>query len=321
MGKIRSFSLIIGVAQAWAAMLTSAALTLSACSTNAPPRTPSVAAVAAPNTAAASATLRLTYLGAAGWSVTSGSQTLLLDPYFTRVDVADPAQPLLPDQAAIARYAPSHAEYILVGHSHYDHLLDVPSIAAHTQATVVGSPSTLSVARAAGIPEAHLRLAVPGKDLRLGEFLVRPLASLHSNTGEQFGTISAQVTLPLASKDYQEGTTLAYLVSVTGHSIVFLDSANFDESALSGVHADIAVIATALREKIPQYTCRVLKALGQPNVVLPNHFDAHWQPFQARETRIEPEQRDDLAKFTAEVAACAPTTRVIVPRTFEILSL
>ena len=64
---------------------------------------------------------------------------MLVDPYMTRAPVEDEAAPLVPDEAAIRAFTPARVDAILVGHSHYDHLLDVPSIARRTGARVVGT--------------------------------------------------------------------------------------------------------------------------------------------------------------------------------------
>ena len=97
----------------------------------------------------------LTYLGVAGWRLDAGGHTLLIDPYVSRRNVGDDLEtPLVPDLAAIDAHAPPRADLILVSHSHYDHLLDVPTIAARTKALVVGTASTRHVLAAAGIPES-----------------------------------------------------------------------------------------------------------------------------------------------------------------------
>ena len=263
----------------------------------------------------------LTYLGVAGWQLTHAGNVLLLDPYFTRATVSADWRPLLPDADAIARFAPPTVDVILVGHSHYDHLLDVPTIALRTSATVVGTVSTLNVARAAGVPEARLQFAVPDHTLTLHTFSIRPLASLHSLTGIPSVDIPRDVRPPLSARDYGEGGTLAYAVDVGGRSLFFLDTANFDAEALGGLHPglhpDVAVIAVGLREKVPDYTCRLLRLLGNPPIVFPTHFDAHWQPLTAKETRLTDEQRADLAKFEQEVHACSPATRVVIPEAFR----
>jgi L-ascorbate metabolism protein UlaG (beta-lactamase superfamily) len=258
--------------------------------------------------------VRLTYLGVAGWRVDDGDHVLLVDPYFTRlhVDQASPT-PLLPDPALIARYAPTHADAILVGHSHYDHLLDVPDIARRTGATIVGTDSTLRVAAAAGISGASLRRAQGGETFAFGPFSVRVFRGLHSLLGLPPTAIPPGVTLPLPASGYTEGGTLDYLVRVGNHAILFIGSANFIESEIEGLRPDVAILAVGLREKIPDYSCRLMRALGQPPLVLTNHFDAHWEALGPDPMKIGDEARANLAKFADEIHACAPATRVVVP--------
>jgi L-ascorbate metabolism protein UlaG (beta-lactamase superfamily) len=266
------------------------------------------------------APVTLTYLGVAGWRVVDGSHTLLVDPYFSRVDAQDGVV-LSPDQDAIAKYAPAHADVILVGHSHYDHLLDVPTIARATGATVVGTESTLNVVRAAGLPERSLVLAQGGETFELGPFSVHAIRGLHSLTGHASAAIPHNVTLPMTADGYAEGSTLQYLVRVSGHAILFIGSANFIEGEVEGLRPDIAVVAVGLREKIPDYSCRLMRALGRPPLVLTNHFDANRKPLGSSQTDIGDEGRADLVRFADEIHTCAPTTKVVVPTHFQPIAL
>ena len=114
---------------------------------------------------------------------------------------------------------------------------------------------------------------------------------------------------------YQEGGTFAYLVRLHGREIFVLDTANFIEREVAGLTPDIAIVATGLRQEIHDYTCRLLHALGDPPIVIANHFDDFRGP--PVDAPIEP----DLDEFTKEVEACAPGTRVIVPRHFDAMTL
>jgi L-ascorbate metabolism protein UlaG (beta-lactamase superfamily) len=267
------------------------------------------------------APVSLTYLGVAGWQITDGAHTLLFDPYFSRVDVDDDSAALSPDEAQIARYAPAHADGILVGHSHYDHLLDVPAIARRTGAAVVGTESTLNVARASGVAGSHLRLARGGETFDIGPFNVRAIRALHSLIGQPDAPIPPDVTMPMAANAYNEGGTLQFLVRFEGRTILFIGTANFVESELSGLRPDIAIIAVGLREKIPDYSCRLMRALGRPRLVLTNHFDAHWKPLGPEQMSIEEDSRKSLEKFADEVHACAPETKVVVPVHLQPMSI
>ena len=262
----------------------------------------------------------LTYLGVAGWQLSSGSATLLVDPYFTRVARADDERPLAPDETQISRYAPAHADAILVGHSHYDHLLDVPSLARRTGAVVVGTESTSHVARASGPSSARIVVAHPGEELRIGPFHVQVVGALHSLTGQLDGVIPNDVSLPMLARDYREGGTLQYLVHFGQHTVLFIGTANFVEANLTGLRPEVAVVAIGLREKIPDYTCRIMHALGNPRRVFPNHFDDLRAPLEpgasyAAETQAE------LNAFAVEVRACSPETRVEIPITMRPTSL
>jgi L-ascorbate metabolism protein UlaG (beta-lactamase superfamily) len=291
-----------------------AAFALVACTRSAPSP-----ARAPPPPAASPVTL--TYLGVAGWEVASGSHALLVDPYFTRAHVESADTPLVPDASAIARYAPARADVILVEHSHYDHLLDVPAIAQRTGATIVGTESTANVARAAGVGEPRLAVVHGGDALSFGPFAVRAIRGLHSLTGQADAPIPRDVTLPMPARGYNEGGTLQYLVQVEGRAILFVGSANFVDRELEGLRPDVAAIAVGLREKIPDYACRLMRALGRPPIVLTNHFDAHGEPLGPKQMDIGDESRASLAAFADEIHACAPDTKVVVPQHLQSIPL
>jgi L-ascorbate metabolism protein UlaG (beta-lactamase superfamily) len=60
-----------------------------------------------------------------------------------------------PDVAAIDAHI-RRADFVLVTHTHYDHVLDVPHIALKTGAAVIDTESTENVLRAYAVPEAQL---------------------------------------------------------------------------------------------------------------------------------------------------------------------
>ncbi|HEX6244952.1 MAG TPA: MBL fold metallo-hydrolase [Polyangiales bacterium] len=282
-----------------------AALLLSAC-------TPSAATkLAAPTRARAE--LRLTYLGVAGYQLESGAIRILADPYFSRP--APGGAVVVPDLAAIALHAPSRADLILVGHSHADHLLDVPSVALATQAQVMGSLSTARVARASGVPDDRIITVKGGEDYAFDGYSVRAIPSLHSALDHKhtFGAeIPADVTLPMPSSGYAEGGTLAYLIRLGGHEVLFLSTANFIEHELNGMRPDVAIVAPGLRHEVHDYTCRLMRSLGEPPLVYANHFDDLHAPAENQEPPA------DVKAFADEVRACSPRTQVVIPRAFAV---
>jgi L-ascorbate metabolism protein UlaG (beta-lactamase superfamily) len=269
--------------------------------------------VAEPRTATADARapIAMTYLGVAGWQLDAGDRTILVDPYFSRPDLD---APVVPDAAAIAARAPARADLIVIGHSHVDHLLDAPAVALATGAEIMGSVSTARIARASGVPDDRIITIKGGEDFAMDGYSVRVIPSLHSAIGRKhlFGSeIPADPRLPMRAIDYEEGGAFAYLVRIAGRQVLFFTTANFIEREIEGLRPDVAVIATGLRHEIHDYTCRILRALGNPPLVYTNHFD-DWQG-----PPVGPVDPDDVQAFVDEAAACAPGTRVVVPKHFE----
>jgi L-ascorbate metabolism protein UlaG (beta-lactamase superfamily) len=261
--------------------------------------------------ARARAELTLTYLGVAGYQIESGSTRILADPYFSRPPPGEGT--VAPDRAAIAAHAPERADLIVVGHSHVDHLLDVPMVALATGADVMGSLSTARVARASGVPSERIITVKGGEDFAFGGYSVRAIPSLHSALDHKhtFGAeIPADVTLPLTASGYAEGGTLAYLIRLGGHEVLFLSTANFIERELTGLRPDIAIVAVGLRQEVHDYTCRLMRALGDPPLVYANHFD-DW-----RGPPVDRELDADVRAFVEEVRGCSPATQVVIPRHF-----
>ncbi|HEU4727422.1 MAG TPA: MBL fold metallo-hydrolase [Kofleriaceae bacterium] len=276
-----------------------------ACSAPAAPRVSSPAG-------AQSGPLGLTYLGVAGWQIEGGGKVLLADPYLSRP--VDPSAPLVPDVAAIAARTPTRADLVFVGHSHHDHLLDAPSVALRTGAMLLGSASTTRVGRASGLADDHLITVRGGEDFEMDGYSIRAIPSLHSAIGDKHvfgGVIEPDPQLPMPAAGYQEGGTFAYLVRIAGHELLVLDTANFIERELAGLHPDIAIIAPGLREHVHDYTCRLLHAIGDPSIVLATHFDDWTGP------AVDAPPSPDLVKFGDEIRRCAPRTRFIVPCHFE----
>ena len=89
--------------------------------------------------------IKLKYLGTAGWEISDGNITVLIDPYISRLKLGNGPSTSKDDQRksyARSDYFESDtvtinkiitkADFILVHHSHFDHLADVPYIAKKT---------------------------------------------------------------------------------------------------------------------------------------------------------------------------------------------
>jgi L-ascorbate metabolism protein UlaG (beta-lactamase superfamily) len=283
----------------------------------------------------------LQYLGTAGWEITDGTTVILIDPYLSRIFGPQPpgrspfaripgdTRPqygwddiAAPDVATIDSHI-QRADFILVTHTHYDHVLDVPHIAIKTHATVIGTESTENVMRAYSVPEEQLITVRGGEDYEFGAFSVKVIPSLHSPLDHKhyFSSATAPATLkgPLTLEQmHPEGGTLAYLIRFQGHQILAFGGMNYIEREIEGLQPDVVLAGAAgSRKEIYEYSGRLMRDLHFPGLVLPTHWDNFTAPYGASQ---QP-SIDAVQSFVQEVKEASPKTQVIVPKYFEPIRL
>lgn len=278
--------------------------------------------------------VRLTYLGNAGWEITDGRTVILIDPYVTQFAgysfTGGPARSaddlLSPDTAIIDRRIP-RADYILVTHAHWDHVLDAPYIARKTGAVIVGNSSVANLARASNVSDSALITVRGGEDYEFGTFSLRVIPSLHSAlfnkryfTRVASGEIPRGLKPPLRRGVYsQDGGTFMYLLRIGGQQILIMGGTNYIEREVDGLRPDIALIGAIKPNggygEIYDYIGRLMRALGNPKTVLPTHLDAYGDP--ARQPAIAAQRRE----LADEIRRVSPKTRVILPTWFEPIML
>jgi L-ascorbate metabolism protein UlaG (beta-lactamase superfamily) len=283
----------------------------------------------------------LKYLGTAGWEISDGTTIILIDPYLSRIN--GPAPPgggsghalvgdirhtygwndiATPDEAAIDAHI-QRADFVLVTHTHYDHILDVPHIALKTRATVIGTDSTENVMRAYAVPEEQLITVRGGEDYQFKGFSIKVIPSIHSPLDHKHyfssETAPAGMKAPLTLQQiHPEGGTLAYFIRIGGHQILAFGGNNYIEREIMGLEPDVALIgAGGSRKELYDYSARLMRDLHYPAIVLPTHWDNFLAPFDASQQPA----LDALQSFIQEIAAASPRTKVIVPKYFEPISL
>lgn len=118
-------------------------------------------------------TATLDWLGCATFRLTIGKLVIFLDAYMERVASAPTVGIEIDDI--------DEADFILVGHSHFDHVYGAERIAQRTGATIIGSYETVRIMHAQGIPEEQLIAVQGGEKVRLSdEITVDVFPSQHS---------------------------------------------------------------------------------------------------------------------------------------------
>lgn len=219
--------------------------------------------------------MKYRWLGAAGLEFEADGHTLLIDPFFTRPAAWKifPWKGVTSNRELIKQHV-SRADYVLVTHPHYDHLMDVPEILRITGAQAAGSENTCKVIRTYGIEENRLSQIKIGDNLNLGPFSIEVLPAYHTNTPLDRwinGSLPARVNhnqLPMRLMDYRMDACFSFRITNQGN--VFLVG-NYPVAAnvlfLSPFYSFVDL------EKI---LTRIL-----PRQVVPIHWDNFTQPLSA----------------------------------------
>jgi L-ascorbate metabolism protein UlaG (beta-lactamase superfamily) len=220
--------------------------------------------------------ITLDWLGVSTYRVVIDDLVIFLDAYMDRVPAAPPVGLTTAD---ITR-----ADYVFVGHSHFDHLWGSERIAARTGATVVGSYETVRLLHDSDrVAESQLIAVGGGEPIQVAPNVrVRVFPSLHSciwakmagRPGEaclgdlglscqkrreresrllqmlQSGDMGQEVASHLAESDRHprsDGAALAYLIETPEGSILWKDTSGHWSGILRDLRPDLALLAAAGR--------------------------------------------------------------------------
>src|SRR5512139_214404 len=117
--------------------------------------------------------ITLDWLGCATFRLTIDDIVVFLDAYMDRVPSAPPV--------GLRAAEVDRADFILIGHSHFDHIAGAEVIARNSGARVIGSHESGRVLLEQGVAREQLLMSQGGERHRLGPGVtVRVLPGLHS---------------------------------------------------------------------------------------------------------------------------------------------
>lgn len=224
----------------------------------------------------------LTWLGTAGIIVRDANTAILIDPFVSRPGLGRVVlgRPLRVDSAKVDHWlhktGVSHADAVLVSHSHYDHAMDAPTFALKTGASLFGSRSTINIGLGQGLKADHLVEVKSRESYAAGAFKITFLESAH---GKIFlgqvpfeGTIDAPLPANATARAYRLGGVYSILLEHPQGTLLHHASAATRPETLTGIKAHTVVLGLSGRPQTESYLQAVVDTVGAKRV-LPIHFD------------------------------------------------
>lgn len=232
--------------------------------------------------------LELEWLGVAGYRLSYEGHTIFIDPYLSRVPLSSVLRraPALADSALHERFLRPWGRVVgvLVGHTHFDHAIDVPAMARRYDCSAYGSSSLVNLMRLHGLGERAVGVEA-NRRYELGPFTVTFVPSVHSKLllglAVPFdGELTCEHLDALSPSAYKCGQVWGIHIEVAGMSFYHQGSANLIDEALHHRGVDVFLAGIAGRGFTRDYWARILPRL-QPRTIVASHFDDFFRPVDA----------------------------------------
>lgn len=258
------------------------------------------------------------WLGNAGWEIKVGSTVILIDPFFTRKE-ASRAEEWKTNEDEVLKNI-DKADFIFAGHSHADHIADVPFIAKRFGSKVIGSRSTTHIALAAGVAESQLTTISGGEKFDFQDFSVQVVESRHgvlTRTGQRRQPRSEEVLKPwsgpIKGAAFVEGGSYLYYFTFGNLRILHQSTGNFIEERIKTIQPDVALLA-----ENRNYNWSDALELLRPKTVVIHHYDQWRTPFSEG---IPESNRRRALRFERVIKSFDRRIKVIIPELLKSISL
>jgi hypothetical protein len=300
--------------------------------------------------------LEIRYLGSGGHLIRRGPTAIMTAPFFSnpglfRVGVGRISPDSVRIDAAVEKIIENggrldDVQAILVGHAHYDHLMDVPRVWSEytPNATIFGSSTAKYILRSFDVPDDQIETLnssaasrwTPGRWVALGNVRFMAIESEHAPHAFGIKLYAGEVhedlnRPPRRATGYREGQTFAFLIDFldpdgsVAFRIHYQDSAsNTPLGYPPTLHGDdqrsidIAIVCAASFSQVQGYPEGILRAVDARYVVV-----GHWEDFfipQEKPTRPVP--MTDVAEFVARTERALPEhARWVLPKPYAVLRI
>ena len=235
--------------------------------------------------------LTVRFFGVSTLLFDDGKTQILIDGFFTRPSLSQTLfKPVHSDPKLIAKiiqdYDLKRLQAVFTSHSHYDHALDITEIGKQLPVKIIGSESSLNIARGGKVPEAELQQIQPMQSMQFGEFKVTAIPSQHTPPTAVNNDLGEVITHPLAQparfSEFKEGHSFDYLIEHHSYKLLVKASTGVVPNQLKNIRVDTLFLGIAqLSRQTPDYQQQYLAQTidtVKPKVVIPIHWDNFWEP-------------------------------------------
>lgn len=250
--------------------------------------------------------LSITFNGVAGFYMLYNGSAVLTDPFLSNPGMSKVSfGKIMPDTALIERLNPktTNIRLMAIGHSHYDHILDLPYFAgkADTSTIITGSLNTLLMTESLDVKQKCINMSdIKATAEKTGEWVytadrsIRVMAIKSEHLPHIFnkhlykGQLDANETqsFPFKGKGFLQDETLAYLFDfldeqgVPVKRVYFSSSASAEpngflpESVIAEKPVDVAILSLAMAQKAVAYPSNLVNLLQPDHIIF-----CHWENF------------------------------------------
>ena len=280
--------------------------------------------------------INVQYLGIGGYLFRYGKSALITAPMFTNPSLFKLASltQLKTDEGLVDRLLPSveDVEIILVGHTHYDHLMDVPYIMKkHAKKSVVYGSETMGHIMAAAVDKSRIvtvgkcaaKGKTPGQWIYNQNRTIRFMA-IESEHAPHFAGIKFLPEghynkdlkrLPRTVFGWVEGQTYAYLIDFLDEQGSIAFRVHYQDAASTPPlgfapelpaneqkRVDLAILCVASFKQVNNYPEGIVRAIRPKNIML-----GHWEDFFRKQGKpVKALRATNVGSFIKRLEAVLP---------------
>ena len=258
--------------------------------------------------------MELTWLGTAGFQIKTDERLFLIDPYLSRNTAARPNQKLVPSDI-------SAADQIFVSHGHFDHILDIPKIAAKTGCRVYCCPVAADTLKQNGLAGDKIQeVSEDGYTAAFDRYRASAFFSQHVKFDrwlliKTLTRINFRIPryLPLM-KQYPVGQVLSWQFDLEGRVVQHFGSGGSTRKELEKVarqEIDILLVPLQGHSRICDIALKYVQII-KPRLVIPHHQDDFFPPIS---TYV------DIRPFLKAVKHTCPHTEIRIMQINEAITI